>query len=86
MKRSFIYGIFSSLLFVPLLGLTGLNVLLAHWHFDGSIDGYVVIAGLVFNALFSFFSSVRYIVYFRQTYSGCSRVRGTREIYDRLLE
>jgi hypothetical protein len=85
-KRSFIYGIFSGFLFVPLLLLTGLNVLLAHWHFEGSVDGYVVIGVLVFNAIFSLFSSVRYIIYFRNTYAGGSRVRDTREVYDRLLE
>lgn len=33
-KRSFIYGVFSSLLFIPLLVLTAFNVFLANRHFE----------------------------------------------------
>lgn len=83
-KRSWIFWLYSSLPLVLMLLLTIANIYLAIETLENKYYQYVVIGFLVFSIVFSLFSSIRYLVFFRNISGEKNQVVPLKELEEKL--
>lgn len=83
-KRSWLYGLASSLWMIPLFILGTANVYLVLRHFGMGTFGIVLASFVGLNILGTVYSSFRYIWDFRRDYGGESRIMHTEDLLRRL--
>lgn len=66
-KRAWIYGVFSALILIPVVAITGMNVFLLGKHFSWSTTGIVVATLLGMNVAYTVISSIRFLFEYRNS-------------------
>jgi len=83
-KRSWLYGLASSLWMIPLVIFGVVNVYLILKHFGGTPFGMVLAGFIALNIIVTVYSSLRYIWDFRKNYGGYERIIHTHDLLVRL--
>jgi hypothetical protein len=83
-KRSWLYGLFTSLWLIPLIAIAGINGYLMLRHFEYSTFGIVLVSLLGFTIVNTVYSQIRYLFDYKSAYRESSRIYRTKELRDHL--
>lgn len=79
-KRSWIYGIYMSLVFFLILGTMGVNIYLMRLNYSSPYFFYWVVGVIVINVIFIIFSGIHYVIDFRRAHTRESMLTGIHTI------
>lgn len=79
-KKSWIYGLFVSLIFILIIIVLFINIYFILIHYPSLMVGYLILWILIFTTVLGLYTGIRYLYYFRKLHNRDSILTGIHDI------